>query len=88
MKMDLEPQDIDAIAQRLAEVLKPILTKNHGSNEGSSIFDIQDLAAYLKVSKQWIYERTRMKTIPHLKIEGQLRFEKRDIDEWLKNFKT
>jgi excisionase family DNA binding protein len=88
MKINLEHEDIQAIAQAIMENLKPILLKTQGDSEQSIILDIQGLAEYLKVSKQWIYERTRTKSIPHLKIEGQLRFNKNDIDEWLKTYKT
>jgi predicted DNA-binding transcriptional regulator AlpA len=38
------------------------------------------------VSKKWIYERTQLKEIPHIKVNGLLRFRKRDIDKWLNSF--
>jgi excisionase family DNA binding protein len=41
------------------------------------------LAEYLTVSKQWIYERSHLKEIPHIKKQGLLRFRKREIDKWL-----
>ena len=85
MKTELEPQDIKAIVEELIESLKPALSSKEGSgrNEDDTIFDVDELVAYLKVSKQWIYERTHLKEIPHLKMGGQLRFRKRDIDRWL-----
>ncbi len=70
------------------EMLIPLIAskdKNYGENS-NSIFDIDGLKNYLGVSKQWIYERTHLKEIPHLKIDGQLRFSKRDIDKWLSSY--
>lgn len=83
MKAELETQDIEVIAQRVVELIKPILSSNGKKEVEDTIFDVRTLAEYLKVSKQWIYERTHLKEIPHLKIDGQLRFRKRDIDKWL-----
>jgi len=85
MKAELEHTDIEAIAVRVAELLKPLLSGT-ARHEEDVIFDIKELADYLKVSKQWVYERTHLKEIPHLKIDGQLRFRKSDIDKWLKTF--
>ncbi len=86
MKTELEPQDIEAIAKRLLELLKPILSGNGKGEAEDTIFDVQGLSEYLKVTPKWIYERTHLKEIPHIKIGGQLRFRKRDIDKWLASF--
>jgi excisionase family DNA binding protein len=85
MKTELEPQDIKAIVEELIESLKPVLSSNggNGRHEDDGIFDVKELADYLSVSPSWIYNRTHLKEIPHLKIDGQLRFRKRDIDKWL-----
>jgi len=82
MKALLEQEDIEKIAQAVCEMLKPMLSNGKVEN-ADEIFDIKGLADYLKVSKQWIYERTHLKEIPYLKINGQLRFRKKDIDKWL-----
>jgi len=86
LKTILEPQDIESIAQKVAEVLKPILINIRKAEVEDIIFDVQGLAEYLKVSTKWIYERTHLKEIPYLKIGGQLRFRKKDIDKWLNSF--
>lgn len=85
MKAEFEPQDIEAIAQRVIELIKPMLSGN-SKHEEDVIFDVQGLCAYLSVSDKWIYERTHLKEIPHLKVNGLLRFKKRDIDKWLTSF--
>lgn len=85
MKTEFEPQDIEAIAQQLKELLRPLFA-NNGKQEDDLIFDVKGLCDYLHVSDKWIYERTHLKEIPHLKVNGILRFRKRDIDKWLGSF--
>jgi excisionase family DNA binding protein len=85
VKTQLEPEDIQAIARAVMESLKPMLSGN-GKHEDETIFDVQGLKDYLKVSRQWIYERTHLKEIPHMKIDGQLRFRKKEIDKWANFF--
>ena len=82
MKTELEPQDIEAIADKVIEKLKPLIADN-GRHKEDVIFDVPGLAKYLKVSTKWIYERTQFKEIPYQKIKGLLRFRKKDIDRWL-----
>jgi len=67
-------------------MLKPVVSGNGKHEAEDIIFDVKGLQAYLKVSKKWIYERTHLKEIPHLKINGQLRFKKKDVDKWLNNY--
>ena len=43
----------------------------HMANE---LLTIEEAAAFLKVPKSWIYERTRKGTIPHVKLGKYLRF--------------
>lgn len=86
MKTLLEQEDIRAIASAVMEMVKPLLSGNGTNKEEDIIFDVAGLTEYLKVSKQWIYERTHLKEIPHLKIDGQLRFRKKDINKWLNSF--
>ncbi|MFZ5988085.1 MAG: helix-turn-helix domain-containing protein [Bacillota bacterium] len=86
MKIDLEHQDIEPIAQRVIELLKPILKDNGKLEQENIIFDVKGLCSYLKVSDKWVYERTHLKEIPYLKVNGLLRFRKKDIDKWLSSF--
>lgn len=87
MKIELEQEDIRAIAQAVTEMLKPVLSGNgkHGA-EDNTIFDVKGLCNHLHVSDKWIYERTHLKEIPHLKVNGLLRFRKKDIEKWLNSF--
>lgn len=87
MKLELEHTDIEAIASRIAEILRPTLARNGGDVVGDTIFDVRGLAEYLKVSKKWIYEHVQFKEIPHFKLTGQLRFSRKDIDKWMSGHK-
>ncbi len=83
MKTELEPQDIEAIAGKVIEKLRPLISSNGKHDREDVIFDVPGLAKYLHVSRKWIYERTQFKEIPHQKVKGLLRFRKKDIDKWL-----
>lgn len=86
MKTEFEPQDIKAIAQRVSDLLKPLISGNGKHDAEDTIFDVKRLCDYLHVSDKWVYERTHLKEIPHLKAKGLLRFRKKDIDKWLNSF--
>ncbi|MEW6214909.1 MAG: helix-turn-helix domain-containing protein [Nitrospirota bacterium] len=89
MKAELETGDIEAIAQRVVELLKPLMSSSNGKRGAEDIFDVKKLSEYLKVTSKWIYEQTHLKTIPHYKITNkQLRFKKKDIDKWLETLKV
>lgn len=82
----LPEEFVDQIADKVIEKLKPLISGN-GRYEGEdTIFDVKGLCDYLHVSDKWIYERTHLKEIPHLKVNGLLRFRKKDIDKWLNSF--
>ena len=85
MKIELEPHDIELIAQRVLELLRPHFA-GIGKGEDNIILDVKGLCSYLHVSEKWVYERTHLKEIPHLKINGLLRFRTTDIDKWLNSF--
>ena len=48
------------------------------------LLDAQELAKYLRVSTKWVYECTSKRLIPFYRIKGIIRFNKYDIDRWLK----
>jgi len=47
------------------------------------LLTIEDLSAYLKVSRRTIYEWLKHNKIPALKLVGQWRFQKEKIDLWI-----
>ncbi|MEA3560779.1 MAG: helix-turn-helix domain-containing protein [Candidatus Omnitrophota bacterium] len=48
------------------------------------LMDINELADYLKVEKQTIYNWLHLKKISGIKMGHVWRFKKREIDEWLR----
>jgi len=81
MKTQLEPQDIDAIAQRVVELLKPYLLEREETKitpippkPKGHYMTVPQLAEYLQVRKgtihNWIYQRK----IPYSKIGRRVRF--------------
>jgi excisionase family DNA binding protein len=87
VKTELEPQDIEAIAQRVIEKLKPLVGNGNHSAVEDTIFNKKGLSAYLKLSESSINKMVSNKEIPHFKIQpgqsGGVRFFKRDIDKWI-----
>jgi len=83
MKTILETEDIEQIALKLLESLKPFLHQKQSTHNNDSVFNVKDLSQYLHVSKSWLYQRTRLQQIPYIKIDGQLLFKKSKIDQWL-----
>lgn len=83
MKSELEQQDIQAIAEKVVELLKPYLSQKADRQE-DTILDVPGLCKYLHVTPKWIHERTHLKEIPYIKLSNkQLRFRKKKIDKWL-----
>jgi excisionase family DNA binding protein len=50
-----------------------------------NLLDVDDLAKYLKLKKQTIYNWLNQKKISGIKIGGVWRFDKAEIDKWLKS---
>lgn len=50
-----------------------------------NLLDVDDLAQYLKLRKQTIYNWLSQRKIAGIKIGGVWRFDKREIDKWLRS---
>jgi excisionase family DNA binding protein len=48
------------------------------------ILKVKDMAALLNVSEKTLYQWAALNQIPHLKINGALRFNADEIEKWLK----
>ncbi|MEW6686316.1 MAG: helix-turn-helix domain-containing protein [Candidatus Edwardsbacteria bacterium] len=83
MKTELEREDIEAIAQRVVELLRPILSGN-SNQEDDTLFDVEGLSKYLKVNKQWVYDKVHQGAIPYYKVGKYPRFRKSEINGWFK----
>jgi excisionase family DNA binding protein len=87
MKSTLEPEDIQTITDSIFHKLKPHLSNKPVQSD--NLMDIDEICQYLRVTKNWVYERTHLKQIPYIKLSNkELRFRKKDIDQWLESLKT
>ena len=75
MKTTLDAEDVELIAQRIADIIKPFLPKE----SMDVIFSVEELAGYLRVSPKWVYDHKH--ELPCFKPGGLLRFRKKDIDK-------
>ena len=84
MKADLTiPQElVDQIADRLLQKMLPVITAN-GNRVDDSILNVKELALFLRVGENWIYQKTRNKEIPYIKKGKYCLFRKSAIDAWL-----
>ena len=82
MHIEFDPTDIEKISNRVAE----IVLENLKETQNTPLVDTDGLAAYLNVSKSWVYEKTRNKgngSIPRVKVGKYVRFNIHDVLEWL-----
>jgi predicted DNA-binding transcriptional regulator AlpA len=77
MRTLLDQDDVDLIAQRVAEILKPLLASKDKTDD--TIFSVEALAQYLCVSPKWVYDHAH--ELPKFKLGGLLRFKKKEIDK-------
>jgi len=83
MKIEIDnAQLVNDIVEKVVERLKPLINNSHDSR-GDELMDVKALADYLKVKKQWVYEKTHMNIIPYYKVGKYPRYKKSKIDEWL-----
>ncbi len=54
-----------------------------GDAAADQLLTLEEVAAMLKVPRSWIYERTRRKLIPHVKLGKYLRFPRAALSEWI-----
>ena len=52
------------------------------------LMDVNDLAKYLKLQKQTIYNWLGAGKLSGIKVGGVWRFDRREIDRWLQSQKT
>lgn len=81
MKTILDQEDVELIARRVVDMIKPLISTKEDNDE--IIFSVEELAEYLRVSAKWVYEHTC--ELPHFKLGGLLRFRKKEIDRVIQN---
>ena len=83
MKIEIDDKVlIDTIVEKVVERLGPLLNNSHDSDD-DKLMDVNGLAGYLGVTKQWVYEKTHLNAISHYKVGKYPRYRKSAINEWL-----
>ena len=79
------PEFVDAVAEAVAERLRPIISGLAISAvKSENLMGMEELANYLGgVSLDWIYQRTANNEIPFVKVGRLLKFRRPEIDRWL-----
>ncbi len=85
MKVEIELSDsmLKAIAAEMMNSLKPVVAAGRKVETSDAIFTPEQLAEYLHVKRQWVYERVSLGEIPYFKLGRFLRFRKSVIDKWI-----
>ena len=83
MKTQFELEDIKAVSSTVVEMISPILGRSCGNNSDEKIFDQDELATYLKVSRSWVDQKISAQEIPFFKCGKYPRFRKAEVDKWI-----
>lgn len=92
MKTELESQDIELIAQKVVELIKPLITGNGKHKDGDKLLTPEELTKLLKVKKAQIYAWVNESKysddgIPFLKAGKFLRFSQNAVLKWMQKHK-
>lgn len=82
MKTELEQQDIEAVARKVVEMLRPLIMPTRSDD---AVFDKDGLAEYLHVDKSWVDKQITNRAIPFFKAGKYTRFKKSHVDRWIEN---
>lgn|GEM_PF-2671944 len=85
-ELSLPPELVDLIADKVIEKLKPIIVGNGKHEAGDKLFNVKQLADYIGMSTQWIYNNKSK--LPHMNINNKPLFRKSEIDTWLESFRV
>lgn len=84
MKSEFEPKDIQLIAEKVVELIKPMLSGNGKGEKEDTVLTPETLSNYLQVDITWVYKQVSLKAIPYFKSGKYTRFKKSAIDKWIK----
>lgn len=63
---------------------KPVFTHE----EFDALWNVRDVATYLKASRSWVYQKAESGELPSLRICGLLRFDPNTIRDWARGKST
>ena len=81
MQIELDEKDIEMIATKLVERIRPLL-KDRISDE-DIILTADEVADYLKLSKITIYKLAKDGVLPGFRVGGSWRFSKANIEKMM-----
>ena len=70
----------------LKETLKEVIEKSRPDT--SEILNVTEAAAFLKLQISTLYEKTATRCVPHFKRGNRLYFNRKDLQEWLREGKV
>lgn len=73
----------DAVSNVLENRIKVQPAGSAPSQEEKPYMNIAEVAAYTRLAKQTIYQKTSTRSIPHYKRGSRLIFRRSEIDQWL-----
>lgn len=88
MKAELNIDTQELVREITSGVIKAVMPLLNHKTEANSFFTVKTLAQHLEVSEKWVYERVQFKEIPFYKLNGNVRFSKKDITIWMEAHKT
>lgn len=84
MRIEIDEQDIQRIAEKVVELLRPLLANGEKHPNEDTVFTIKTLSEYLKNDVSWIRKKVAARSIPFFKTGKYIRFRKSAIDRWIK----
>lgn len=84
IKVTIPDEVVEQISNTVAEKVKTVINKeftNYPTNEG--LLDVPGLAKYLSVSADWVRTQIRRKSLPSVRLGGNIRFNKKVVDKWI-----
>jgi excisionase family DNA binding protein len=94
VKIEFQQEDVEKIAQRVAELLKPLFLDHPRARsecEGEEFLSVEEAAALLKTTKAQIYQWVNnaqhgLGDFPFLKAGRLLRFSKNALIKWISTY--
>ena len=85
-EIDVDLQALtENMARAIVDIIVPILSQKAMHSSPQPLLDVATLAAYLAVSKQWVYDKVHNKQIPHFKVGKYPRFHMHEVLAWLED---
>jgi len=82
MKTTLEQEDIQAIAEKVVEMIRPMLSGKQDTMK-DAVMDKKGLSEYLQIDVSWIDKN--LYQLPYSKVGKYVRFKQTQIDKWIQS---